>query len=115
MKQMVEKKVRPPPVQVPAQPGQLQAGQRAPVRAPGSSAAQSARAHARLEALRRDTVERHQGYAQRLDLAKTIREKTDASNYRMERESILGHQTQAGHLPQHLELRLDYLNRLLQK
>ena len=112
---MVEKKVRPPPVQVPAQPGQLQAGQRAPVRAPGSSVAQSARAHARLEALRRDTVERHQGYAQRLDLAKTIREKTDAANYRMERESILGHQTQAGHLPQHLELRLDYLNRLLQK
>ena len=115
MKQMVSKKARPPPVQAPARPGQLQAGQRAPVRAPGNSAAQSARVHARLEALRRDTVERHQGYAQRIDLAKSIQEKTDTANYRMERESILSHQTQAGHLPQHLQLRLDLLNRLLQK
>ena len=68
----------------------------------------------KLEALRRNTVERHNGYAQRLDLAKSIRDKQTSNTYNIERNQILGYQTHAGTLPQHLKLRLDVLNNLLQ-
>ena len=68
----------------------------------------------KLEALRRNTVERHNGYAQRLDLAKSIRDKQTSNTYNIERNQILGYQTHAGTLPQHLKLRLDVLNQMLQ-
>jgi len=74
----------------------------------------TAEALKKLEALRRNTVERHNGYAQRIDLAKSIRDKQISNTYRIERNQILGHQSHAGALPQHLKLRLDVLNQMLQ-
>ena len=47
----------------------------------------------KLEALRRNTVERHNGYAQRIDLAKSIRDKQISNTYNIERNQILGYQS----------------------